>query len=283
MAGIQNIDIGSLDPEYIAVCIRCAQRHGVHHARPTIVHGNTQHQVSNPFADNTPFPARVQKHPSRKAKTRLPKRTPQSHHPSPTRNQQNKDLAIRYNYDPLWVQNTGADPSSVLKFCSKLCFEDLFVHGVIQKGDRLEIGYSAAFSTKAKQGIATLTYIGLSSISIENRRQRPDLILTLSSHASARTIRACSGPENILAVFADCDIRGPEIVQRLATNLHVWRGNVELGTFMFVRQAYDTWMMEKDAEAERTGTEWRRRIAHLKKVHERKRKLTTRESDAEDE
>ena len=52
---------------------------------------------------------------------------------------------------------------------------------------------------------------------------------------------------------------------------------------MFVRQAYDTWMMEKDAEAERTGTEWRRRIAHLKKVHERKGKLTTRESDAENE
>ena len=157
MAGIQDIDIGSFDPEYVAVCIRCAQRHGVHHARPTIVYGNTQHQVSNPFANNTPFPAGVQKHPSRKAKTRLPKRTPQSHHPSPTRNQQNKDLAIRYNYDPLWVQNTGADPSSVLKFCSKLCFEDLFIHGVIQKGDRLEIGYSAAFSTKAKQGIATLT------------------------------------------------------------------------------------------------------------------------------
>lgn len=58
--------------------------------------------------------------------------------------------------------------------------------------------------------------------------------------------------------FSKCNISGPEITSHLAKNLHVWRGDQDLGTFLFVRQAYHTWMTRKDAEAERMGASWRR-------------------------
>ena len=241
MAGTQQADIGSLDPEYLAACVRFAQTHGgppsvsdsdtnivsdnpralrtlrsvkpshaVDHQGPesgpsngrypnshtgntladtsypqrdhghyTRSHATTtdsaninhtgsipssndnviNNQGSSPSASNTPVSAPIPKRRSGKAKTKLAKKTPLSHSGSRavTKIGNNKDLAIRNNYDPLWVQNTGADPSSVFEFVSKMKFEDLFYTGVIQEGDRLVIGYTSAFSTAVDQGVATLT------------------------------------------------------------------------------------------------------------------------------
>ena len=55
-----------------------------------------------------------------------------------------------------------------------------------------------------------------------------------------------------------CRIKYP-----LAKNMHAWRGDLDLGTFMYVRQAYHTWKMELDATA---GTRWRRRRGDKSKV-----------------
>ena len=59
--------------------------------------------------------------------------------------------------------------------------------------------------------------------------------------------------------FAKIDIGGPEINAHLARNLHVWRGDQDLGTFLFVRQAWHTWRNRMDAEMQRNGTPWRSR------------------------
>lgn len=243
MAGIQGVDIGSFDPDYLAVCVRFAQTHGV---TPSVSHSDTnivcdnpralqtphyqetghavdhqglepspsnggypssytgstlaatsypQHnhghyldtrsqattinsayinhtgsipssndntiinQGSNPSASDTPVPAQIPKRRSRNAKTKFPQKKPLSrpHSRAVKKSGDNKGLAIRNNYDPLWVQNTGVDPSSVFNFISKMKFEDLFTTGVIQEGDELVIGYTSAFSTAVDQGVATLT------------------------------------------------------------------------------------------------------------------------------
>ncbi len=243
MAGIQGIDIGSFDPDYLAVCVRFAQTHGV---TASVSHSDTniacdssralqtsryqktsnavdyqgpqpgpsnggypnsytdstladtsypQHnhghypttrsqattinpayinhtgsipssndniiinQGSSQSASNTPVPAQISKRRSRNAKTKFPQKTPLSrpHSRAVNKTGDNKGRAIRNNYDPLWVQNTGVDPSSVFKFISKMKFEDLFTAGVIQEGDELVIGYTSAFSTAVDQGVATLT------------------------------------------------------------------------------------------------------------------------------
>jgi len=46
-------------------------------------------------------------------------------------------------------------------------------------------------------------------------------------------------------------------------NLRVWRDGVDLGSLYFVKLAFTIWMDEKDAEADSTGLEWRRRRSTL--------------------
>ena len=94
-----------------------------------------------------------------------PEETQQPHHSSSTGEEPNgKAIAILNNYDPLWVQNTGADPNSVFESYSKMKFEQLFLDGVIQKGDRLVIVYTSAFShafDSKEKHFATLTVCDL--------------------------------------------------------------------------------------------------------------------------
>ena len=89
-----------------------------------------------------------------------------------------------------------------------------------------------------------------------------------------------------MAAFAKCGVKGPDIVPTLGKNLRVWRGDLDLGLFIYVRQAYHTWMNEMDAKAEQAGTKWRKRHGDLNKfvaVRERKQKFTMTVSDSEDE
>ncbi len=72
--------------------------------------------------------------------------------------------------------------------------------------------------------------------------------------------------QDILRVFQECQISGEDVNGFLARGLHVWRGNLELGTFGYVRQAYHAWKMRMDAEAERTGTLWRARRGDTSKI-----------------
>ncbi len=185
-------------------------------------------------------------------------------------------LAVVHNYDPLWVENTGAEPSSVHGFISRMKFEELCRSGVIQQGDRLVVAYTHAFSKFLGRQVATLTVCVVNlpppfSSLTENfcfREQHvgfsafgridsyPDLTLTLSSHPSyTQTLSACRGIDAILEAFAQCNVSGPGINAHLAKNLHVWRGDQNLGTLHFVRQAYHTWKNRiLDAESERAGT-----------------------------
>ena len=88
--------------------------------------------------------------------------------------------------------------------------------------------------------------------------------MTLSSHPThKRIITACSGLNTISSVLEECRVVGPEIKHYLARKMHVRRGDLDLGTLMYVRQAYHTWKMNMDATA---GTGWRRRTGDKSKV-----------------
>ena len=73
-------------------------------------------------------------------------------------------LAALHNYDPLWAQNAGADRNSVLAYRSKMKFEQVFLDGVLRKGDKLVIGYSSVFSEDFDKEVATLTVCGSSPL-----------------------------------------------------------------------------------------------------------------------
>ena len=98
-------------------------------------------------------------------------------------------------------------------------------------------------------------------------RYYPDFALTLTSHpAYRRTLLACTGMQDILRVFKECNITGKDVNGFLARGLHVVRGYLSLGTFAYVRQAYHAWKMRMDAEAERTGKLWRARKGDTSKI-----------------
>lgn len=48
-------------------------------------------------------------------------------------------LAVRHNYDPLWMVKRGIHPDSTLKLPNDFKFPQLFYDGVIRKGDRIMI------------------------------------------------------------------------------------------------------------------------------------------------
>lgn len=249
---------------------------------------NPQLRASNPFADDTTTQSFSDHLHSTPAPIKRPRKVRQPRHLSNTSEIGDKGLAVLHNYDPLWVQNTGADRSSVFEFSSKMKFEELFANGVIQKGDKLIINYSHVFSDTFDKEVATLTvcdsrvppliinfapankyrfskqHIGFSRPDplqkTHSTRFFPDFTLTLSSHPSyTQTILACKGTQGIMTGFAKIDIGGPEINAQLARNLHVWRGDRDLGTFLFVRQAWHTWKNRMDAEMQGKGTSWRAR------------------------
>ena len=116
-----------------------------------------QHQASNPFASDTTAPSLSENPHSALQPTQFPKKILQPRHLSSTSEIGDKGLAVLHNYDPLWVQNTGADRSSVFEFSSKMKFEELFRGGVIRKGDKLVIAYTRAFSGVYDKEVATLT------------------------------------------------------------------------------------------------------------------------------
>ncbi len=72
--------------------------------------------------------------------------------------------------------------------------------------------------------------------------------------------------QDILRVFKECEISGDDVNGSLARGLHVLRGDLELGTFTYVRQAYHAWKMRMDAEAEQTGELWRARRGDTSKI-----------------
>lgn len=93
-------------------------------------------------------------------KVNLSKKVLQPRHPSSTNGIGDKFLAVLHNYDPLWAQN---DRSSVLAFRSKMKFEELFLDGVIRKGDKLVINYSHVFLEDFDNEVATLTVCDFST------------------------------------------------------------------------------------------------------------------------
>ena len=69
-----------------------------------------------------------------------------------------RGLAVFYNYDPLWVQNTGVDAQSVFEHRSKMKFEILFYEGVIQEGDYFVINKVILYTEGVRRDdVATLT------------------------------------------------------------------------------------------------------------------------------
>lgn len=114
-------------------------------------------QASTPPTDHATIPSLYSNPHSTSAPTELPEETLQTSNTSeePGVN----GLAILHNYDPLWVKNTGTEPSTVFESYSKMKFEQLFIDGVILKGDRLIISYTTAFSQLFEKDteLATLT------------------------------------------------------------------------------------------------------------------------------
>lgn len=130
---------------------------------PSISHQHSydpQHQASSPYADYATAPAQARKHHFPPAPTKLPREIPQPRLRFVTNEVGDNGFATLHNYDPLWVQSTGADPNSVFESYSKMKFEKLFLAGVIQKADRLVIRYTGAFSSVVDNGVATLTVCG---------------------------------------------------------------------------------------------------------------------------
>lgn len=196
-------------------------------------------------------------------------------------------LAVLHNYDPFWVQNTGADPRSVYETHSKMKFEVLFYDGVIQTGDRLVVAVEYNVDGVVRQDEAILTvrsilfvpnrtapllhqltcptlprtqHIGFSKTTLKSGQQKhyPDFALTLLRNPDYRhTIRACKGTNTIIAAFHDLHISGPNIAfGTIAAHIGVWRGEMHLGTCEFVKQAYNAWKNDMDACMQ---TDWRRR------------------------
>lgn len=87
--------------------------------------------------------------------------------------------------------------------------------------------------------------------------------LILSSHpAHTSTITACNGMKAIFKEFNKMNVSGPDMINNMSTSLNAWRGTQDLGTFMFVRQAYHVWRNRMDAE----NPAWRARNGNPRRV-----------------
>lgn len=248
-----------------------------------------------PVPPNTPH-SQASNLPTNDATTASPEETlPPPHQSSTSEEPSVKAIAFLNNYDPLWVQHAGVELDSVFKSYSKMKFEQLFIDGVIQKGDRLVVNYNTAFSLAfdKEKHFATLTVrapepltliLDLPSLTdistLTSAKQHtgfskpaphlklparfyPDLVLTLSSHPThTSAITACSGMQAILKAFNKIDVSGPDMASNMSTALNVWRGNQDLGTFLYVRQAYHAWRIKMDAE----NPTWRPRKGNVRKV-----------------
>ena len=161
------------------------------------------------------------------------------------------------DYDPLWMFNEGRDASEMTASRRQKPFiqkkiDELFLRGIIKIGDRLVLqvdndnfrGEATFLLTdkwdRARNSANTLKKCPVLTFTMEGTNIREDLI--------------CPGIGSLTTFLTDRNI-----VSKVNTrkDIHLFRGQADLGSLDYVFQTYQYWERLNDEETMRTGVQWR--------------------------